>query len=43
MSYHPDMKPFVVRVERNEEFIEKLAKQINLAVEEIKSEVRNLT
>ena len=43
MSYHPDMKPFVVRVERNEEFIEKLAEQISLAVEEIKSEVRNLT
>ena len=43
MSYHPDMKPFIVRVERNEEFIEKLAEQISLAVEEIKSEVRNLT
>ena len=43
MSYHPDMKPFIVRVERDEEFIEKLAEQISLAVEEIKSEVRNLT
>ena len=43
MSYHPDMKPFVVRVERDEKFIKKLAEQISLAVEEIKSEVRNLT
>lgn len=43
MSYHPEMKPFIVRVERDEEFIEKLAEQISLAVEEIKSEVRNLT
>ena len=43
MSYHPDMKPFIVRVERDEEFIAKLAEQISLAVEEIKSEVRNLT
>jgi hypothetical protein len=42
MSYHPDMKPFVVRVERDEEFIAKLAEQISLAVEEIKSEVENL-
>ena len=43
MSYHPEMKPFIVRVERDEKFIEKLAEQISLAVEEIKSEVRNLT
>jgi len=42
MSYHPDMKPFIVRVERDEEFIAKLAEQISLAVEEIKSEVENL-
>lgn len=42
MSYHPEMKPFIVRVERDEKFIEKLADQISLAVEEIKSEVRNL-
>ena len=42
MSYHPEMKPFVVRVERDEKFIKKLAEQISLAVEEIKSEVRNL-
>ena len=43
MSYHPEMKPFIVRVERDEKFISKLAEQISLAVEEIKSEVRNLT
>jgi dihydrofolate reductase len=42
MSYHPDMKPFIVRVERDEEFIEKLAKEVILAVTEIISEVRNL-
>jgi hypothetical protein len=41
MSYHPDEDPFIVRVERNDEFIDKLAEQISLAVEEIKSEVRN--
>ena len=42
MSYHPDMKPFIVRVERDEEFITNLAEQILLAVTEIISEVRNL-
>ena len=42
MSYHPDMNPFLVRVERDEEFIEKLAKEVILAVTEIISEVRNL-
>ena len=36
------MKPFIVRVERDEEFIEKLAKEVILAVTEIISEVRNL-
>ena len=43
MSYHPEMKPFIVRVERDEEFIDKLAEQVILAVTEIISEVRNLT
>jgi len=43
MSYHPEMKPFIVRVERDQEFIDKLAKQVLLAVTEIISEVRNLT
>ena len=42
MSYHPKIKPFLVRVERDEEFIEKLAKEVILAVTEIISEVRNL-
>jgi len=42
MSYHPEMNPFIVRVERDEEFIEKLAKEVLLAVTEIISEVRNL-
>ncbi len=42
MSYHPDMKPMIVRVERDEEFITNLAEQILLAVTEIISEVRNL-
>ena len=42
MSYHPDMEPFIVRVERNEEFIDKLAEEVNQAVTEIISEVRNL-
>ena len=42
MSYHPDMKPFVVRVERDEEFITQLAVQVQAAVDEIISEVENL-
>ena len=42
MSYHPEMNPFIVRVERDEEFIDKLAKEVLLAVTEIISEVRNL-
>ena len=42
MSYHPDIKPLIVRVERDEEFITNLAEQILLAVTEIISEVRNL-
>lgn len=43
MSYHPEINPFIVRVERDQDFIDKLAEQISLAVNEIKSEVRNLT
>lgn len=42
MSYHPEKEPFIVRVERDEEFIKKLAEQVLLAVTEIISEVRNL-
>ena len=42
MSYHPEKDPFIVRVERDEEFIDKLAEQVILAVTEIISEVRNL-
>lgn len=42
MSYHPQMNPFIVRVERDDEFIAKLAAEITAAVEEIKSEVKNL-
>lgn len=42
MSYHPDMKPFIVRVERDEEFITQLAVQVKAAVDEIISEVENL-
>lgn len=42
MSYHPQMNPFIVRVERDDEFIAKLAAQITAAVEEIKSEEKNL-
>lgn len=42
MSYHPDMKPFIVRVERDEEFITQLAVQVQAAVDEIISEVENL-
>jgi hypothetical protein len=42
MSYHPEKEPFIVRVERDVEFIDKLAEQVSLAVTEIISEVRNL-
>ena len=42
MSYHPEKEPFIVRVERDEEFIDKLAKEVLLAATEIISEVRNL-
>lgn len=42
MSYHPDMEPFIVRVERDEEFITQLAVQVKAAVDEIISEVENL-
>lgn len=42
MSYHPEKEAFIVRVERDEEFIKKLAEQVLLAVTEIIFEVRNL-
>ena len=42
MCYHPEKDPFIVRVERDEEFIKNLAEQVLLAVTEIISEVRNL-
>ena len=42
MSYHPDMDAFIVRVERNQEFIDKLAEEVDKAVTEIISETRNL-
>ncbi len=42
MSYHPDMDPFIVRVDRNQEFIDKLAEEVDKAVIEIISETRNL-
>lgn len=35
MSYHPQMKPLIVRVERDEEFIESLEENVRKAVERI--------
>jgi len=39
MSYHPDMKPLIVRVERDEEYIASLAKHVTKAVGLIKENV----
>ena len=33
MSYHPDMKPLIVRVERDEEYIAALEQNISKAVD----------
>jgi len=38
-SYHPDMPHVLVRVERNEEYIEKLSQQVLLAVLTIETEM----
>ena len=35
MSYHPDMDPVVIRVERDEEYIEKLSQEVIKAVNKI--------
>ena len=35
MSYHPQMKPLIVRVERDEDFIESLEENVRQAVERI--------
>lgn len=35
MSYHPDMKPLIVTVERDEDFISKLETQVRIAVDKI--------
>ena len=39
MSYHPDMKPLIVRVERDEEYIAALEKHITKAVDLISTNV----
>lgn len=39
MSYHPSMKPLIVRVERDEEYIESLAKNVDKAVKLIEENV----
>lgn len=35
MSYHPDIKPLIVRVARDEDFISKLEQEVTLACDEI--------
>ena len=39
MSYHQTMKPLIVRVERDEEYIEALAEQVTNAALRIKQDV----
>jgi hypothetical protein len=39
MSYHPSMKPLIVRVERDEEYIKSLAKNVDKAVKLIEENV----
>ena len=39
MSYHPNMKPLIVRVERDEEFIAALEANVTKAVNLIKENV----
>lgn len=43
MSYHPDMKPYIITVERDEKFIEKLELEVKKAAEEIKRLVDKYT
>jgi putative phage-type endonuclease len=42
MSYHPEMPHLLVRMERNEKFIEAMAEQVLAAVETIKTETERL-
>ena len=42
MSYHPEMPQLLVRMERNEKFIEAMAEQVQAAVETIVSETERL-
>ena len=42
MSYHPEMPHLLVRMERNEKFIEAMAEQVQAAVETIVSESERL-
>ena len=42
MSYHPEMPHLLVRMERNEEFIEAMATEVNKAVETIVKETERL-
>lgn len=42
MSYHPKMSPLIVRVERDQDYIDKLAKAVNEAAKVIDSEVERL-
>lgn len=42
MSYHPKMEPLLIRVERDEEYIEKLAHEVQKAADTIDKEVERL-
>lgn len=42
MSYHPAMKPLLVRVERDEDYIEALEKEVTKAADTIDKEVESL-
>ena len=42
MSYHPKMEPLIVRVERDEEYIEKLQQEVTKAAKLIDKEVERL-
>ena len=42
-AYHPKLKPFIKRVERNDSDIEKLKSEVEIAIEEVKQRIKKLS
>jgi len=43
MSYHPDMDPLIIRIDRDEEYIESLAKAVRACLTEIRIQAEMIT